>query len=68
MIDKIKNYIAEVEQFNASTQEEIENFRIKFLGKKGILNEFFAEFKNVPNESKKRVWANHQSTEKCSSR
>jgi len=53
MIDQIKNYIAEVEKFNASTQEEIENFRIKFLGKKGVLNEFFAEFKNVPNESKK---------------
>ncbi|WP_417885388.1 phenylalanine--tRNA ligase subunit alpha [Zunongwangia sp.] len=53
MIDKIKNYIAEVEKFSASSQEEIENFRIKFLGKKGILNHFFAEFKNVPNESKK---------------
>ncbi|MAN26352.1 MULTISPECIES: phenylalanine--tRNA ligase subunit alpha [Mesonia] len=53
MIDKIKNYIAEVEKFSASSQEEIENFRIKFLGKKGILNEFFAEFRNVPNESKK---------------
>jgi phenylalanyl-tRNA synthetase alpha chain len=53
MINKIKNYIAEVEKFNSSTQEEIESFRIKFLGKKGVLNEFFAEFKNVPNESKK---------------
>ncbi|WP_304039233.1 phenylalanine--tRNA ligase subunit alpha [Mesonia mobilis] len=53
MIDKIKNYIAEVEKFSASTQEEVENFRIKFLGQKGILKEFFAEFKNVPNESKK---------------
>ena len=53
MIDKIKNYIAEVEKFSASTQEELENFRIKFLGQKGILKEFFAEFKNVPNESKK---------------
>jgi len=53
MIDKIKNYIAEVEKFSASSQEEVENFRIKFLGQKGILKEFFAEFKNVPNESKK---------------
>ena len=53
MVDKIKNYIAEVEKFTASTQEEVENFRIKFLGQKGILKEFFAEFKNVPNESKK---------------
>ncbi|MDT0645678.1 phenylalanine--tRNA ligase subunit alpha [Zunongwangia sp. F260] len=53
MIDKIKEYIAEVEAFQAQTAEEIEAFRIKFLGKKGILNQFFAEFKNVPNEQKK---------------
>lgn len=53
MIEKIKAHIAEVERFNATTPEEIESFRIKYLGKKGILNDFFAEFKNVPNEQKK---------------
>ncbi|WP_298245844.1 phenylalanine--tRNA ligase subunit alpha [uncultured Christiangramia sp.] len=53
MIDKIKGHIAEVESFNAATNEEIETFRIKYLGKKGILNNYFAEFKNVPNEQKK---------------
>lgn len=53
MIQKIKDYIAEVENFQAKTSEEIEAFRIKFLGKKGVLNEFFTEFKNVPNEQKK---------------
>jgi len=31
----------------------VEAFRIKYLGKKGLLNDFFAEFKNVPNEQKK---------------
>lgn len=53
MIEKIKEYIAEVEKFQATTTEEVENFRIKYLGKKGLLNEFFAEFKNVPNDQKK---------------
>lgn len=53
MIDKIKGHIVEVESFNAATNEEIETFRIKYLGKKGILNDYFAEFKNVPNEQKK---------------
>jgi len=53
MIQKIKDYITEVENFQAKTADEIETFRIKFLGKKGLLNEFFAEFKNVPNEQKK---------------
>lgn len=53
MIDKIKGYIAEAEAFQTQSKEELEAFRIKFLGKKGILNDFFAEFKNVPNEQKK---------------
>ncbi len=53
MIDKIKEHIAQVENFQAGTKEELETFRIKYLGKKGLLNEFFAEFKNVPNDQKK---------------
>ncbi len=53
MIDKIRGHIAEVESFNGTSHDEIEAFRIKYLGKKGILNDFFAEFKNVPNEQKK---------------
>ena len=53
MIDKIKEHITQVQNFQAATKEELEAFRIKYLGKKGLLNEFFAEFKNVPNEQKK---------------
>ncbi len=53
MIEKIKEHIAEVEGFRANSLEAIEAFRIKYLGKKGLLNDFFAEFKNVPNEQKK---------------
>jgi phenylalanyl-tRNA synthetase alpha chain len=53
MIDKIKELIAEVEAFKAQSKEEIEAFRIKYLGKKGVLNEYFAEFKNVANDQKK---------------
>ncbi|MBT8262618.1 MAG: phenylalanine--tRNA ligase subunit alpha [Bacteroidia bacterium] len=53
MIDKIKEHIAEVEAFTAKTREEVESFRIKYLGKKGLLNEFFAEFKNVSKDQKK---------------
>ena len=53
MIDKIKEHITEVEAFKADTAEAIETFRIKYLGKKGLLNEFFAEFKGVPKEQKK---------------
>tara|TARA_R110002051_G_scaffold71624_5_gene129430 strand:+ start:70347 stop:71366 length:1020 start_codon:yes stop_codon:yes gene_type:complete len=53
MIDKIKEQISEVNAFTANSLDAIETFRIKYLGKKGVLNDFFAEFKNVPNELKK---------------
>ena len=53
MIETIKEHLSEVEQFTSTSKDEIEAFRIKYLGKKGLLNTFFAEFKNVPNEQKK---------------
>jgi phenylalanyl-tRNA synthetase alpha chain len=53
MIDSIEEYISEIKSFQAKTKEEVEDFRIKYLGKKGILNKYFAEFKSVPNEQKK---------------
>ncbi len=53
MIQRIKDYIAEVEKFDADNKQKIEDFRIKFLSKKGILKELFASFKEVSNEEKK---------------
>ncbi len=53
MIDKIKEHITRVENFEAQSLEEAEAFRIEYLGKKGLLNQFFAEFRNVPNDQKK---------------
>jgi phenylalanyl-tRNA synthetase alpha chain len=53
MIDRIKELIGEAQSFTTDKKEALEVFRIKFLSKKGILNELFAEFKNVPNDQKK---------------
>jgi len=53
MIEKTHKHIEEVEAFSTQSLEELETFRIKFLGKKGILNDLFASFKEVPNEQKK---------------
>ena len=53
MIDKVKAHLEEVEQFNANTPEAVEDFRIKYAGKKGILNDLFASFREVKNEDKK---------------
>lgn len=53
MIEEIKAHITTVENFASQSKDEIEAFRIKYLGKKGILKQYFAEFKNIPNEQKK---------------
>ena len=59
MIEHIHKLIEEAEAFNAKTLEDVESFRIKFLGKKGLLTNLFASFKEVPNEQKKRVWTSN---------
>jgi phenylalanyl-tRNA synthetase alpha chain len=53
MIKHIYKYVEEVEAFEAQSLKEVEAFRIKFLGKKGVLTGFLAGFKEVPNEEKK---------------
>ena len=54
MIDEIKRHLKIVGKFNSNDQKDIESFRINYIGKKGILTNFFNEFKNVPNDVKKQ--------------
>jgi phenylalanyl-tRNA synthetase alpha chain len=53
MQNKIQDLLVEVEDFKASSKEELENFRLKFLSKKGILAEIFSEMKNIAAEERK---------------
>lgn len=53
MLEQIDALLLEVAKFSPESKEALENFRIKFSGKKGILNDLFAKFKEVPNEQKK---------------
>ena len=53
MIDVVKLLLIEVECFSPNSEQEVEEFRIKFLGKKGEMNTLFAAFKEIPNENKK---------------
>ena len=53
MIDKIKEHIEEADAFQTDNRETLEQFRIKYLGSKGLIKDLFSEFKNVPNDQKK---------------
>ncbi|MFA8433918.1 MAG: phenylalanine--tRNA ligase subunit alpha [Marinifilaceae bacterium] len=55
MLDKIKELQEELNGFSATTLEEVEQFRIKHLSKKGTIAALFTDFKTVPNEQKKAV-------------
>ncbi|MDR1876896.1 MAG: phenylalanine--tRNA ligase subunit alpha [Flavobacteriaceae bacterium] len=53
MVENIKNYLEELKRFTSQKTEEVEQFRVKYLGKKGIINDLFLKFKDVPNEEKR---------------
>ena len=55
MIAKIEQLLQEVEALHATNAEELEALRIKYLSKKGAINELMADFRNVPAEQKKEV-------------
>ncbi len=55
MLDKINKLISDVKVFKATSKEEIETFRIKYLGSKGMLKELFNDFKQVDASLKKDI-------------
>ncbi len=53
MIEKVKLLLNEVEIFHPNSKEEVESFRLKYLGKKGEMNELFKILKDIPSQNKK---------------
>lgn len=52
---EIKKHEADIRDFNPKNAAELEAFRIKFLGTKGIVKQVFGEMKNVPADQKKEA-------------
>jgi phenylalanyl-tRNA synthetase alpha chain len=53
IVQQIEAYKQEITAFQPKTAEELEQYRIKFLGTKGLVKALFGEMKSVPNEQKK---------------
>lgn len=55
MLEKVKSFISEVENASAKTEEEVENFRQKFIGRNNVINDLFEDFKQVPGDQKREL-------------
>jgi phenylalanyl-tRNA synthetase alpha chain len=55
MLEKINNLLAEVEAFTTTSKEQLEEYRIKWLSKKGEITALFDEFKTIAPEIKREV-------------
>jgi len=55
MKEKINQLQEQIEAYQATNQEELEAFRLKYLSKKGEINQLFGEFKNIAKEDRKEV-------------
>ncbi len=53
MQDQINQYTAEIEAFKPANADELEAFRIKYLGTKGLIKDLFEQFKSVGPEEKR---------------
>ncbi|HJZ41961.1 MAG TPA: phenylalanine--tRNA ligase subunit alpha [Bacteroidales bacterium] len=53
MLQQIEQLEIELKQLKISTPSELEEFRIQYLGKKGLLSRLFEAFKDVPSPDKK---------------
>jgi len=55
MKNKIEEYLKKVQEFHADNLEQLENFRIEYLSKKGKIPSLFADFRNVAPKERKEM-------------
>ena len=53
LVQQIDAYKKEIEILPVTDEKSLEEYRIKFLGTKGIVKALMGEMKNVPNDQKK---------------
>ncbi len=55
LLAQIDTYKKEIEAFSATDEKQVEEFRIKYLGTKGVVKAIMGEMKNVAPENKKQA-------------
>jgi phenylalanyl-tRNA synthetase alpha chain len=55
LLQQVEQYKAEIREAKVNTKEELEAFRIRFLGTKGVVKAIMSEMKDVPVPQKKEA-------------
>ena len=55
MQERIQQLTDELQALTAHSEQEVEDLRIKYISKKGLVSQLFDEFKTVPNEEQRQV-------------
>jgi phenylalanyl-tRNA synthetase alpha chain len=53
VLQQIETYRKEIENYSISSPQQLEDYRIRFLGTKGIVKNLFGEMRSIPPENKK---------------
>lgn len=57
MLNKVKEIYQEVEAFTIENKDQLEQFRIAYVGRKGVIADLFDALKNVPQEERRAFGA-----------
>ncbi|MBE0641052.1 MAG: phenylalanine--tRNA ligase subunit alpha, partial [Bacteroidales bacterium] len=57
MKEKIAEYLRGITGFSPGTAEELEEYRLQYLSRKGVIQQLFAEFKSVPPDQRRDMGA-----------
>ena len=55
MEEKIQQLLTDVEKYTATDKQSVENFRLQFISRKGVMGDLFEELKQLPAEQKKNA-------------
>ncbi|GAB3759135.1 phenylalanine--tRNA ligase subunit alpha [Spirosoma pomorum] len=55
MLEKIKEIYQEIDQCNVTSKEQLEQFRMRYISRKGVVTELFEGLKSIPAEDRRAV-------------
>ncbi|GAA4469963.1 phenylalanine--tRNA ligase subunit alpha [Nibrella saemangeumensis] len=55
MLEKVKEIYREIEDYTVDTKDQLEQFRLRFVSRKGVITELFEGLKTIPQEDRRAV-------------